>query len=191
MARRSRNRSVTAALLVLLAGSTLAFSACGKHHKAGEPVREGLGTPLDGVRYTVFITRQLNIRGEEDKGYYSGKEAPPGSALYGVFLEACNDSKRDATAASRFEIHDTQGNVFQPKAVPGENTFAYKGGTLAPGSCIPTRGSLAELGPTSGSMLLFQLPLSATENRPLELVIEGSFDAAAGKPSEARVTLDI
>jgi hypothetical protein len=186
-----RVKPVTCALVALLAASSPALTACGKHHKPGEPVREGLGTPLDGIRYTVFITRQLNVKGEEDKGYYTGPEAPPGSALYGVFLEACNDGKHDATAASRFEIHDTQGNVFQPKAVPGENAFAYKGGTLAPGSCIPTRGSLAQLGPTSGSLLLFQLPLSATENRPLELVIEGPFDAAAGKPSEARVTLDL
>jgi hypothetical protein len=40
-------------------------------------------------------------------------------------------------------------------------------------------------------MLLFELPLAATENRPLELHIEGPFDATTGKPSEARVILDI
>ena len=31
---------------------------------------------------------------------------------------------------------------------------------------------MAQLGPTAGSMLLFQFPLDTTENRPLELVIE-------------------
>jgi hypothetical protein len=177
--------------VALLAAASLVLSACGMHHKEGEPVREGLGIGLDGVRYTVFITRQLNLKSAEDIAYYSGKEAPPGQALYGVFLEACNDGKRSAVASSRFEIHDTQGNVFEPKTLPGENTFAYKGGTLPPGNCIPAHGSLAQLGPTSGSMLLFELPLSAAENRPLELVIQGPFDPAAGKPSEAKVTLDI
>ncbi|MEA2493975.1 MAG: hypothetical protein QOJ29_1886, partial [Thermoleophilaceae bacterium] len=46
-------------------------------------------------------------------------------------------------------------------------------------------------GPTSGALLLFELPLGSTENRPLELHIQGPFDSAQGKPSEATVILDI
>ena len=45
--------------------------------------------------------------------------------------------------------------------------------TLAPQECIPQAGSVAQLGPTAGSMLLFQLPLQNTENRPMELEIGG------------------
>ena len=44
---------------------------------------------------------------------------------------------------------------------------------LAPNECIPESGSVAQLGPTAGSMLLFRLPLANTEYRPLELEIEG------------------
>ena len=45
--------------------------------------------------------------------------------------------------------------------------------TLAPKECIPQAGSVAQLGPAAGSMLLFELPLETIENRPLELEIEG------------------
>src|SRR3954468_15454667 len=185
--------------LSLLAACALApacvglFAGCGKSsNKPGETVREGLSTPLGGLRYTVFLTRQLNLANEEDKGYVPGhQEAPPGKGLYGVFLEACNKSDREAIAASRFYIEDTQGNRFTPEGLASDNPFAYQGGTVPAKNCMPRSGSLAQQGPTSGAMLLFELPLAATENRPLELHIEGPFNATAGKPDEATVVLDI
>jgi hypothetical protein len=190
MARRRLNLTALCALALVCLG---VFAGCGKSsNKAGETVREGLSTPLGGLRYTVFMTRQLNLANEEDKGYLPGhKEAPPGKGLYGVFLEACNKGKADATAATRFFIEDTQGNKFDPEGLSSENPFAYQGGPVPPHNCEPARGSLAQQGPTSGALLLFELPLAATENRPLELHIEGPFDSATGKPSEATVILDI
>jgi hypothetical protein len=190
MARsRLKLTAVCAVALVALG----VFAGCGKSsNEPGVTVREGLSTPLGGIRYTVFLTRQLNVRNNEDKGYLPGRdEAPPGKGLYGVFLEACNKGKTEAVAASRFFIEDTQGNRFEPEGLGEENTFAYHGGTVPPHDCRPARGSLAQQGPTSGAMLLFELPLGATENRPLELHIEGPYDAAAGKPSDATVILDI
>ena len=44
---------------------------------------------------------------------------------------------------------------------------------LMPDECIPKAGSVAQLGPSAGSMLLFRLPLENTENRPLELELQG------------------
>ncbi|HEX6714315.1 MAG TPA: hypothetical protein VF066_13065 [Thermoleophilaceae bacterium] len=169
------------------------FAGCGKSsNKPGETVREGLSTPLAGLRYTVFLTRQLNLMNEEDKGYLPGhKEAPPGKGLYGVFLEACNRSDKEASASTRFFIEDTQGNRFEPEGLGADNPFAFHGGAVPPKNCEPRSGSLAQQGPTSGAMLLFELPLAATENRPLELHIEGPFDSATGSPSEATVILDI
>jgi hypothetical protein len=35
---------------------------------------------------------------------------------------------------------------------------------------------MAQLGPTGGAMLLFKLPLQTTENRPLELEVQGQGD---------------
>ncbi|HYZ29995.1 MAG TPA: hypothetical protein VE570_13115 [Thermoleophilaceae bacterium] len=190
MARRLPNLLVLVAVALV---SVVVLSGCGKSsNKPGETVREGLSTPLGGLRYTVFLTRQLNLKNEEDMGYAPGRqEAPPGKGLYGVFLEACNKGKKEGVAASRFYIEDTQGNRFEPQGLGADNPFAYHGGAVPPANCEPRRGSLAQQGPTSGAMLLFELPLAATENRPLELHIEGAFDAATGKPSEATVILDI
>ena len=53
------------------------------------------------------------------------------------------------------------------------NNFLYEPTVLDPDQCIPEAGSVAQLGPSAGTMLLFRLPLQNTENRPLELEIEG------------------
>lgn len=168
----------------------MAFTGCGKSsNKPGELVREGLSTPLAGLRYTVFLTRELNLRNEEDSGYLPGyKEAPPGRGLYGVFLQACNSSKTPAKATSVFYLEDSQGEKFSPVSLPRKNPFAYEGGMVPSQDCEPRQGSLAQQGPTSGAMLLFNLPLASTENRPITLHIENPTGSA---PAEATVTLDI
>jgi hypothetical protein len=140
-----------------------------------EPAREGLALDLEGVRYNVFITRQLNPKITPDEAYVTD-EAPPGQSLYGVFIEVCNDSGQQRTPTDRFVIRDNQNNSFEPEALPEDNPFAYHARSLDPQECIPEAGSVAQLGPTEGSMLLFQLPLQTTENRPLELEIEGEGD---------------
>jgi hypothetical protein len=136
-----------------------------------EPAREGLAIGMGGVNYNVFITRELNPKITPDKAYVT-EEAPPGEALYGVFLETCNVSKDPRSTASEFTVTDNQGNKFHPEPLPADNQFAYVPKTLDPKECIPEIGSVAQLGPTAGSMLLFKLPLENTENRPLELEIE-------------------
>jgi hypothetical protein len=191
VARRAPHPLVLCILAVVCLG---ALAGCGKSsNKPGETVREGLSTPLGGLHYTVFLTRQLNLANQQDKGYLPGrKEAPPQKGFYGVFLQACNRSTdKQANAATRFYIEDSQGNRFDPQGLARENPYAYHGGPVPPENCEPARGSLAQLGPTSGALLLFELPLAATENRPLELHIEGPPDAGTGKPSEATVILDI
>ncbi len=181
--------AVLAAIAVAL---PLAASGCGPEHDESEPKREGLAFKLDGLDYNVFITRQLNIRNPEDHDYYPGPDAPPGSSLYGVFIEVCNeDSDGARQSASEFKIVDTQKNAFEPKELPESNFFAYHPAKLNAQECIPTVGGAAATGPTAGSMLLFELPISATENRPLELEVEGPFDAKTGKRETAKVELDI
>jgi hypothetical protein len=172
------------ALIAVLGG-------CGKKEHPGEPVREGLTTPLGGLRYRVYITRQLNLKNEQDRGYYQGAEPAPGHALYGVFLEACNHGDAEAVASSSFEIHDTQENVFKPKASDSKNPFMWHGGAVEPENCEPAIGSVAKLGPASGAMILFDLPISATENRPLELHIQGPFNPGKGKNDSAIIELDV
>jgi hypothetical protein len=165
-----RRTLIAACVLALAAPCGLA--ACGEEEQGvDEPAREGLALNLGGVDYNVFITRQLNPAITPDDAYVS-QQAPPGETLYGVFLEACNTSSEPRTTVSEFAIHDNQDNQFEPEELPEDNQFAYSPRRLDPEECIPEAGSVAQLGPTAGSMLLFQLPLENTENRPLELELE-------------------
>jgi hypothetical protein len=134
-----------------------------------------LAIELDGVQYNVFITRQLNPNITPDDAYVSDNAAP-GQTLYGVFIEVCNASEEQRTPSEEFVILDNQDNRFEPEELPEDNQFAYHARTLDPDECIPEAGSVAQLGPTEGSMLLFELPLETTENRPLELEVEGEGD---------------
>jgi hypothetical protein len=164
-----------ACLLVLAAA--LGLAACGSHEEPGvdEPAREGLAIELEGIDYNVFITRQLNPRVPPD-GAYVSEEAPAGETLYGVFIQVCNHSDEPHETVSEFVVKDNQENEFEPEELPADNAFAYSPRTLNPDECIPEAGSVAQLGPSAGSMLLFQLPLEATENRPLELEMHGEGD---------------
>lgn len=159
----------------------------GRIEAAEEAVREGVAIELEGLAYTVFVTRQLNPQDPEDRGYYQGPPPPPGSALYGVFMKVCNDGDATAMAAGRFKVADTQGSEFEPVEPQRDNVFAYQPSRLPVEQCIPNALSLAAQGPTSGAVLIFQLPISATENRPIELEIE----PPSGRGATAKIELDI
>lgn len=169
-----------------LGALALALAGCGAHDP-DEPHREGIQATVDGVGYTVFLSRQLNPRIPPDRGLYGLDAPPPGSTHFGVFLEACNEEGPATQTVEGFAIEDNQGNTFRPIDLPRTNPFAYHAERLAHEECIPQAGSLAALGPTSGAMLLFELPLQAMENRPLVLEI------GTRRPAEEaeRIKLDL
>jgi len=201
MSAGRRSVASFAALVALSATmSGCAFKAPGEGRKADEDgiregrvvaadeaVREGVGIELEGLDYTVFLTRQLNPQDPEDRGYYQGPPPPPGSALYGVFLEVCNNEDATAMAAERFKVTDTQGAEFEPLEPEPDNVFLYQPSRLPAEQCIPNELSLAAEGPTAGALLIFELPITATENRPIELEIE----PPSGRGAPAKVELDI
>jgi hypothetical protein len=175
--------------LVLAAGLT----ACGKDEEQGvkEPAREGLSLNLAGIDYNVFITRELNPQIPPDSAYYKGPPAKKGQTLYGVFLQACNNGTKPLPTASHFTVKDNQGNEFHPSPLPADNDFSYRPTRLDPHECQPEAGSVAELGPTAGSMLLFKLPLANTENRPLELEVAAPASVTNPNHPKLTFTLDI
>jgi hypothetical protein len=179
-------------LACLLAALGALVAGC-ENPREHEAAREGLPEELGHLEYNVYITRELNLRDVEDKGYYNGPEAPPGFALYGVWLVACNenDSGPDWTAASQFVIEDNQGNEYRPLPVEPDNVFAYRARPVEPGGCIPAAGSLASSSPTNGALLIFELPLQALENRPLQLIIESPPLGPEQEREEGRVELDV
>ena len=170
---------VPRALAAIACAAVLAtgLAACGDEEPGvDEPAREGLALPLDGVDYNVFITRQLNPEIPADDGFFQGEEPAPGETLYGVFIQACNNSDEPHETVDSFKVTDSVGTEFEPEEQAEENQFAYAPKELEPKECIPEAGSVAQLGPTAGSMLLFRLPLENTENRPLELEVQGEGD---------------
>jgi hypothetical protein len=173
MPARMPRRLLVLLCLAALAGGATACGNADEHPGIDEPAREGLALELGGVDYNVFITRQLNTAVPPDDAYFDGPEAEQGETLYGVFIQVCNQSKDAQETVDTFRIKDNQGNEFEPEALPEDNKFAYHPGELLPKECIPEAGSVAQLGPTAGSMLLFRLPLANTEYRPLELEIHG------------------
>jgi hypothetical protein len=185
MMLRLRRLALAGCVVCLCVG----VAGCGEDEPGvDEPAREGLALELGGVDYNVFITRQLNPTIPPDDAYYDGPEPPQGETLYGVFIQVCNNSGEPRETAETFFVVDNQGNEFEPEELPEDNHFAYAPSELDPEECIPESGSVAQLGPTAGSMLLFQLPLENTENRPLELEIE---NPSGGEPPALTFELDI
>ena len=178
----------------------MAAALLGAGCDSGRPegsAREGLDVNVGGLDYNVYITRELNLRDVEDLGYYSGPEAPPGFALYGVFLTACNPEEAANSPlvppATNFTVVDTQGNRFKPVFMPRSNIFAYtsQARPLKHLACIPKAGSLASSGPTNGSLLIFRLPLATLENRPLDLEIVSPPNPKSGEVETGRIELDV
>jgi hypothetical protein len=162
----------------------LAATGCGPEPGVDEPAREGLAIDVAGIDYNVFITRELNLEIPPDTAYYTGPPATPGRALYGIFLKACNVGDEPRETTEEFIVEDNQGTEFEPLELEEDNAFAYNASELAPDGCQPEAGSVAQLGPTAGSMLLFDFSLQSLENRPLELVIGSGEDVK-------RVELDL
>jgi hypothetical protein len=169
---RSRPAS---ALCLLLAALALVAAGCGEEEEEELDVPEGEPLELGELSYNVQLTRFLNPDDAEDTEYLADQEeAPPQNAYLGVFMVIENESEdEDLPAATEFTIIDTTDQQFEP--VPSESPYA-----LDPGAPVPAAGELplddttAATGPTHGSMLLFLLPDSVTENRPLELEIAGA-----------------
>lgn len=185
------SRLAAIACLALLAPLALSGCELGEKGADAEKVREGLDVEVDGVGYNVYITRQLNIKIAPDDDFYDGPKARPGFVYYGVFLKACNVTDEVRSPIRSFVIEDTRGNEYHPKPIPGNNPFAYKARALASGQCIPEPGSAGDFNPTGGAMVLFELPVSAQEDRPLELKLHGTYDLIKKERTEKTIELDI
>lgn len=167
------NRKLTFPLLAALALAALvvSVSACGytsheKHVAEGEPVK------LGELSFNVTFSRYLNPDDNEDVAYLVGQPPlPKGYSYFGVFLEVQNESEETQTLPS-MTITDATGESFS--ALPSESLYALKfGGPVEPQEQVPVLDSTAQQGPIEGSLLVFHLPESVSENRPLTLHIEG------------------
>lgn len=171
--------------LSLLAALALAFAlgACGSESHSKDVV-EGQPVTLGELKYNVIFSRFLNPNDNEDSAYLVGQPAtPPGSAYFGVFLEVQNESDEPQTLADSFTITDADHETFE--ALESESLYALPfGGEVESQEQIPILDSTPQQGPIEGSLILFELPASASENRPLVMSIPGP-------DGPATVTLDL
>jgi hypothetical protein len=168
-----------AALLAILFG----VSACGSSSEHKEVV-EGEPVELGELQYNVIFSRFLNPNDNEDSAYLVGQpKPPPGSAYFGVFFEVHNDSEEPQTLADSFTITDADHEQFE--AAESESLYALPfGAQVESQEQIPLVDSTAQQGPIEGAVVIFELPASASENRPLILEIPGP-------EGPAEVTLDL
>lgn len=172
-------RKLPAVALALLAATALA--ACGSANKV---ITEGDNTGAGGInaaylhlgnlRYQVTLSRALNP--SQDPEYLVG--LPPrlaplasGQLYFAVFLLVQNKTKQAGIAAGQFFLTDTRGNVYRPLPLGAANPYAYRPQLVAPGNQLPPFGTVAAQGTTASDLLLFRLPTSVYDNRPLILHI--------------------
>ncbi len=173
---------VPSALAVLALSATLV--ACNTSEDK-QSLSEGQPVQLGDLQYTVEFSRFLNPNDVEDHEYLVGQPAPKPDQVYlGIFVQILNKNKASAvTVPSGWTITDTQHQNYYP--VPSRSPYALRLGTpIGPQDQAPALDSTPQVGPIEGSMVLFSLPDSATEDRPLRLIIPGE-----GGPAE--VSLDL
>lgn len=177
-----RRRQLVAPLLAALA-LTLFLSACGYSSDSKEVV-EGEPVKLGELHYNVIFSRFLNPNDNEDSAYLVNQPPlPEGSAYFGVFFEVQNESEEPQQLAKSLTITDADHQTFE--SVPSESLYALPfGGEVEPQEQIPVLDSTPQQGPIEGSVVIFKLPASASENRPLTLSIPGP-------EGPAEVTLDL
>ena len=165
-------RPLAAALLAAVLALGLLSAGCGSSDTSGEThVKEGQPLTLGSLRYNVLISRILNISDQEDSAYLVGQPPPPPNAFYfGVFMQVENSTDTAQPIANDYEITDTLHNRYKP--VPSHGLFALDlGGTAPANGELPEPETMAANGPIQGSMILFLINDSASENRPLILHI--------------------
>jgi hypothetical protein len=179
-----RTRLVLPLLAALLLGLVaMTVSACG-YSSDSKDVVEGEVVELGDLKYQVVFSRFLNPKDNEDAAYLVGQPPlPKGSTYFGVFLEVQNKSEDTQKLAESFTIKDADEETYG--AIPSESLYAFPlGGEVESQEPIPAPDSTPQQGPIEGSLVLFELPASASENRPLTLFI-------AGPEGPAEVKLDL
>lgn len=177
--RRVSRLGLAAILLV----AALLLAACGEEEELD--VAEGEPVELGELRYTVQITRFLNPSDPEDEAYLRGEPPPAADEQYlAVFMTIENEGDSSAEIPHEMTIRDTRDNTYDP--LPSESVYALELGSKLPaGGEIPEPDTPAASGPINGSMVLFLVKGTVTENRPIELEIP------SGTGEEGRVELDI
>ena len=174
MARLLRIALSTALVTVVAAG-------CGSESESETAAvqvaeTEGIYLDINGLKYQIEMSRYMNPNDVEDSAYLVGlpESSPPPTEdeiYFGVWVRIQNVSETETRpAASIWEIHDTQDNIYRPIPIDTDiNPWAFEAIDVPPGTVIPLPSSAAGQGPIQGVLLLFKIRNQSFQNRPLEL----------------------
>jgi hypothetical protein len=170
------------AVAALVCAAAMPLAACGEEEET--EVVEGEPVELGDLAYNVAITRFLNPDDSEDAEYLEGQPEPPEDEQYlGVFMTVANEGDQAAPIPSTFDIVDTTGATYE--ALESDSPYALPlGDEIEADGELPALSTPAADGPIKGAMVLFLVPESVSENRPLELEIPSS-------EGDGKVELDI
>ena len=176
-------RTRLALLLSLGLLIALAVASCGADAIESEGV-EGEPVEVHDLTYNVQLTRFLNPKDKEDAEYLIGLPiAPSAKAYLGVFLVVENDTDEALSSATEYTVIDTLDNEFDP--IESKSPYALELGADVPADDqLPLPDSTPYAGFNKGSLLIFEVDQTVSENRPLELEIGSSGESGM-------VTLDI
>ena len=184
MARLPRKPLLPLLAAILLIAIVGGVSACGYSSDGVTEVDEGQTVTLGELDYTVVFSRFLNPNDTEDSAFLVGQPPPKnGSTYFGVFIEVQNKSEDTQTLADGLTITDADDQTYD--ALESESLYAFPfGGEIESQEPIPTPDSTPQQGSIEGSVVLFDLPTTASVNRPLTLEIPGP-----GGPAEVKLDL--
>ena len=180
--------------LMLCALAAVAVGCGNKEDVVTEADTEGIWIDVGSLDYHIQGSRQLNPNEVPDDRYLTGLPSdvsqPSGTETwFAVFLRIENKTDKPAPTATEFEIEDTEGDVYKPIEIDTKvNPFAYLPQTLGPEQVMPHPDSAQEFDSTAGAMLLFKLPLTGYQNRPLEFRVKSP---DGSEPAEASLDLDV
>lgn len=182
--KRTATRLASLAAVAVLA---LSASGCDKEVKTLE-AKEGTRVSLDDIFYQVQISRMLNPKDVEDSFYLQEQPAPAkGDAYFGVFMRVDNethDGRVLPVGTKRMKIVTAAGEEYEPLEVfaPG---WGYEPSPIGKGAMLPVPNTPAYMGPIRGGLVLFRIPQTSLDARPLELEIKGN----SGRTGH--ITLDV
>lgn len=161
-------------LFALLGAVPLA--GCGEEEGA-DALESAEGEPLhlEHLIYNVAITRPLNPEETSDAQYLEGQPPEPlGKSYLGVFLLITNeDDEESHESAAAYTVTDASGRKYEPVETASDYALDI-GATVEADGRIPPPDTTASAGPIQGAMLLFLVDDDVSDERPLELEIEGA-----------------
>ena len=170
-------RTLAVALSLALVAS---LSACGnKQDKTLTAETEGIYIDLGELKYQVQISRPLNAADIEDRDFVRGvsDKLGPEDVWFAVFVRVQNESSKTQKPATQFDITDTEEHQFNPVSIDTKiNLFAYNPVPLEGKGLLPNPDATAAQNSINGELLLFKMPRTTLDNRPLELKIHNPDD---------------